>query len=212
MLLVLQCNCLNIGSNEIRPKEGFYAFFRRGAVFKAAVMISASIVLMMSAGLTFAQAGSAPQGRNQARPNSTSPQPAKPSESKRMEQEERRRLRQEIQRHGPDFRSKEATPLTTPKTVAAPVSTPITPLSPAPAVAAPVTVNPPQPPSLPPLPSYFGWPVVPPSSPSANTSVNPNFGNARSPALSQEERQQLRQQIREERKRGQYATPTEAER
>jgi hypothetical protein len=165
--------------------------------FRIAYFLSTMIALLLCASFSSAQqgGGSAPPGRNQPRPNSAPPQQIPQGDAKRMELEERRRLRQEIQRHGPDFRSKE---------VARPVQNTLAAPALPPPASVPTAPSPTQPPPLPPLPSYFGSPVLPAS--------NPSPGISRGPAMSQEERQQLRQQIRDERKRGLYPTPSEVDR
>ncbi len=208
MLLVTQRNYLNFDRKGTRTNDCFDEPLRKSVEYRPAVIIGASVALLLLANMGFAQqgTGAAPPSRNQTRPNSSTPQQAKPLDSKRMEQEERRRLRQEIRRHGPEFRAKEVVPPPAPATSAfAPPAVSAAPASLPPPAA---TLTPPA--TLPPLPSYFGWPVVPASSP--NPSASPNTGIGRGPALSQEERQQLRQQIRDERKRGQYPTPSEADR
>jgi hypothetical protein len=208
MSLVQRFDHFNVGQNDKNSNEGFWEFFRGFSFFRIVVFLIASSSLLLLASFSFAQqgAGLAQQGRNEPRSKGALPQQMPQSDAKRMELEERRRLRQEIQRHGPDFRSKDlggTRPV--PNALAAP------------ALPSAASVPPPssaQPAALPPLPSYFGWPATPASnpSPSPSTLVVPTSGIFRGPALSQEERQQLRQQIRDERKRGLYPTPTEADR
>jgi hypothetical protein len=212
MLIPQQCNYFNIGQDEKHSKIGFCDSFRCFVPFRSQFFFSALIALLVCSGLTHAQqgAGQAPQGRNQARPSGAQPPQTPPADAKRMELEERRRLRQEIQRHGPDFRMKEPAVRALPNSLTTPVSQP-TASSPS-APSAPQLTSPSSPPSLPPLPSYFGSPVLPASNPSTGNSASSAPGISRGPALSQEERQQLRQQIRDERKRGLYPTPSEVDR
>jgi hypothetical protein len=109
MSLVQKCDYFNVGQNEKSSNESFCDLLSRVAFFRSAVFLITSIALVLCASLSFAQQGAGPaqQGRNQPRPNGVLPQPTPQGDAKRMELEERRRLRQEIQRHGPDFRSKE---------------------------------------------------------------------------------------------------------
>jgi hypothetical protein len=203
MSLVHRYEHLKIGQNEKNSNRGFYDVFRGSALLRVVVFCGGSIALLLCASLALAQQGTTPQGRNQPKPNGSFPQQTPHGDSKRMELEERRHLRQEIQRHGPDFRSKEVGARPMPNALAAPA------LPPAAGVLLPSA---PQSAALPPLPSYFGSPVLPASNPSPGISAVPTSGISRGPALSQEERQQLRQQIRDERKRGLYPTPTEVDR
>jgi hypothetical protein len=166
-----------------------------------------SLTLLLTTGFAYSQqaTGTGAPSKSQSRPAGPASQVGKSLETKRMELEERRRLRQEIQRHGPGYRNKDL--------VAAPTAVaPSLPLpSAAPLIQAPA---PPQPTVLQPLPNYFGYPTVPAPAVNASSSAVPSMpaGISRGPALSQEERQQLRQQIRDERKRGLYPTPSEVDR
>jgi hypothetical protein len=194
-------NLLNVWS--YRRFRGSYS---RWLSLHVRFFLAISIGLLLSVSLCFAQStpGQNGQRRLQPKPMPQGPQQGQQQtlDAKRMEHEERRRLRQEIQRHGPDYRVKDAG------------------LMPAPAIAGPPPhpSNPPHPMPLQPLPSYFGSPVFPASTPNGvppngpSPSLGPGTSVPRGPALSQEERQQLRQQIRDERKRGLYPTPTEVDR
>jgi hypothetical protein len=235
MSLVQHCELLRPPSYERHLNLGFCFELWAFAFFRRVVVASGSMSLLLCTSLTFAQQGAGPglPARNPGKSTAPSSKAAPPKagssvgptspqtqqmqqmEAKRMELEERRRLRQEIKRHGPDFRSKEAEGRPVSNIGGAPLNTPaaVTPSVVIPAV--PVAISPPQPAPLQPLPSYFGWPASPSSNPSPSVSPSPttvpSSGLSR-PALTQEERQQLRQQIREERKRGMYPTPAEAER
>jgi uncharacterized membrane protein len=166
-----------------------------------------SLTFFLSSGFAHGQqaSGSSTPPKGQSRPNASSSQQGKSQDTKRMELEERRRLRQEIQRHGPAYRTKDV--------VAAPLSAP----APLPLPSAAPVVQPPVVPpttALPPLPNYFGYPTLPAPAVNASSSAVPSMpsGISRGPTLSQEERQQLRQQIRDERRRGLYPTPSEVDR
>jgi hypothetical protein len=172
--------------------------------YRSAVLFT----FLICSSLSFAQQGPTQNGQRRVQPRPVMPPPPQaqpqPPDPRRMELEERRRLRQEIQRHGPDYRVKEASVMPNAASAVLPAQ---------PAL--------PQPVPLQPLPSYFGPPVFPAGNansgppnlglPNAVPPV-PGAGISRGPALSQEERQQLRQQIRDERKRGLYPTPSEVER
>jgi hypothetical protein len=203
MSLVHRYEYLKIGQNKKNSNQGFCDLFCGVELLRVVVFSGTSIALLLCASLALAQQGADPQGRNQPKPNGAFPQQTPQGDAKQMELEERRRLRQEIQRHGPDFRSKEVGARLVPNALAAPAL---------PAAAGVLLPSPPQSAALPPLPSYFGSPVLPAANPNPGTSAVPTSGIFRGPALSQEERQQLRQQIRDERKRGLYPTPTEVDR
>jgi hypothetical protein len=166
-----------------------------------------SLTLLLTSGFSYGQqaTGAGAPAKGQSRPSGPASQVGKSLETKRMELEERRRLRQEIQRHGPGYRNKDV--VTAPTAVPPPLPLP----SAAPVIQAPA---PPQPTVLQPLPNYFGYPTLPAPAVNASSSAVPSMpsGISRGPALSQEERQQLRQQIRDERKRGLYPTPSEVDR
>jgi uncharacterized membrane protein len=215
MLILQRCDYFDLGQSEKNSTKGFCNFFcgftisRMFTLSRMMVFLSALTSLLLCTGFTYAQQGSGvpAQGRNQPRPNNALPPQMPQGDVKRMELEERRRLRQEIQRHGPDFRAKEAGARPLPNSLAAPVS------QSAPSVPqAPIAPQSVPAPSLPPLPSYFGSPVLPAANPSPSNAAAQTSGISRGPALSQEERQQLRQQIRDERKRGLYPTPSEVDR
>jgi hypothetical protein len=147
------------------------------------------------------QAGGVLQGRNLVKQNG--PLPAKGVvDARKMELEERRRLRQEIQRHGPDYRVRDGAPVATPSALSG------TALAVTPPLASPTNA-----PVLPPASASVGYPSYPGfSSPApAAASMLPS-PPPRGAALTQEERHQLRQQIREERRRGAFPTPSEVDR
>jgi hypothetical protein len=122
-----------------------------------------------------------------------------------MELEERRRLRQEIQRHGPNYRVRDNLPGSSSAAAASPASqgTPILPVPPP--VALPGNANTGLGLSGPALSPNFPGPAP------AAASMLP-YAMPRGSAMTNEERQQLRQQIREERRRGAFPTPSEVDR
>jgi hypothetical protein len=216
MLLASSHNSVDLGSIK-----RFCRFIATWPVFVASFAsfsLVVLIVLVLSAGLAFAQQGSSTSGnrRPQANPGPLPPQGKSqppPADVKKSEIEERRRLRQEIRRQVQEHKLRDSNVGAIPRAVVPPVvSTPALPPAPA-VVPSPVPAPAPAPasaialpPSIQSLPSYFGPPVLPPSQPNSSSS------NGRVPALSIEERQQLRKQIREERQRGLYTTPSEVER
>jgi hypothetical protein len=145
--------------------------------------------VLLCGGVQVVQAQGVPSNKGQglAKPILPSVQRTLPNDARRMEQEERRRLRQEIQRHGPGYRVTDKGLATS----AVPAASPVV----APSQIAPVIPN---------IPIDAGMGLAAPAAGSALPT--------RAPAMSYEERQQLRQQIREERRRGLYPTPSEVDR
>jgi hypothetical protein len=172
----------------------------KGAIF-ASVLSSA---LYCGAGLAQQQSGSQ-QGRSQAKSNTPSPPRTAVADSRKMELEERRRLRQEIQRHGPNYRVKDSGAGTS-AAAAASLSSQSPPILPVPPpVALPAGANP----GLA-IPNSALSPNFPGPAPAA-ASMLP-YAMPRGSTMTNEERQQLRQQIREERRRGAFPTPSEVDR